>query len=380
MSLRTDPLNHALPHPPVSPISPEWSLNNYQSSTNSPNPYGPPQSAGQFGPKQSIPNPVDTPPLSVHSSANSSNAPDGLRLGSNGNPSPPSSIDRTSIVTTATIDERKYQEMEQTLAVHHRSLVRYLAPYLRELRSDPRQNRATDKLQRLSMSQFQELSTDVYDELTRRDEERRRGGPNPGNPTPKYLLPKPTFHLKRNQARQKLSTLPPDRFQQLATDVFFELERRFPRFGRSGSRAENGPPMLDAPSRNGGMFPPRSQSRGDLRSPSREAFQDGPFAPRDGPNVLGKPLPKMFQSNIMVPNKGTMVEDDDDVASVRSINGPSNGMISQYKNDLQALERKVDDLVIQLRQKDRQLDDAIKSPKIVSFDTPVQMEAHTDHL
>lgn len=36
------------------------------------------------------------------------------------------------------------------------------------------------------------------------------------------------FHPKRNQARQKLSTLPRTRFKDLASDVFFELERRFP--------------------------------------------------------------------------------------------------------------------------------------------------------
>lgn len=365
MNLRTDQ-NRALP--PLSPISPDWNnLNSYNYPSFTSTASGTPSNAGIFGNKPSIPHPADTPPLSVHSSANSSNVPDGIHPRSHGNPSPPSSVDRTSIVTTATIDERKYQEMEQTLAVHHRALVRYLGPYLRELRADPRQNRATDKLQRLSMSQFQELSTDVYDELTRRDEERRRGGPNPGNPVPKYLLPKTTFHVKRNQARQKLSTLPADRFEQLATDVFFELERRFPRFGRSGSRADNGP-MRDAPSRQGtNMFPPRSQSRGFMRSPSRENYGEGPFAPRDGINGSGKPLPKMFQSNVMVPSKGTMVEDDDDVASIQSMNNssPPNGIIVQYKNDLQALERKVDDLVIQLQQKDEQLDEAIKSPKIV---------------
>lgn len=36
------------------------------------------------------------------------------------------------------------------------------------------------------------------------------------------------FHPKRNQARQKLATLPRTRFKDLSSDVFFELERRFP--------------------------------------------------------------------------------------------------------------------------------------------------------
>lgn len=38
------------------------------------------------------------------------------------------------------------------------------------------------------------------------------------------------FHPKRNQARQKLATLPLQRFRDLASDVYFELERRYPDF------------------------------------------------------------------------------------------------------------------------------------------------------
>jgi hypothetical protein len=38
------------------------------------------------------------------------------------------------------------------------------------------------------------------------------------------------FHPKRNQARQKLATLPKTRFKDLASDVFYELDHRFPHF------------------------------------------------------------------------------------------------------------------------------------------------------
>jgi hypothetical protein len=38
------------------------------------------------------------------------------------------------------------------------------------------------------------------------------------------------FHPKRNQARQKLATLPKNRFKDLASDVFYELKRRYPEF------------------------------------------------------------------------------------------------------------------------------------------------------
>ncbi|CAJ0767385.1 13333_t:CDS:2, partial [Entrophospora sp. SA101] len=78
---------------------------------------------------------------------------------------------------------------------------------------------ARDKLTRLTKNQFQELSTDVYDELTRRIRD--------SNEAP-FLPVRDEFHPKRNQARQKLATLPKSRFKDLASDVYYELERRFP--------------------------------------------------------------------------------------------------------------------------------------------------------
>ncbi|KAN0062694.1 component of the polarisome [Thecaphora frezii] len=81
---------------------------------------------------------------------------------------------------------------------------------------------AREKLTRLSKQQFTELSTDVYDELMRRQNNAKNG-----NSTP-FLAVRDEFHPKRNQARQKLATLPKNRFKDLASDVFFELERRFP--------------------------------------------------------------------------------------------------------------------------------------------------------
>lgn len=85
----------------------------------------------------------------------------------------------------------------------------------------PRSN-ARDKLTRLSKQQFAELSTDVYDELMRRLNNAKYGSDSP------HLAVRDEFHPKRNQARQKLATLPKTRFKDLGSDVFFELERRFP--------------------------------------------------------------------------------------------------------------------------------------------------------
>ena len=272
------------------------------------------------------------------------------------------------------MDGKKYAMIEEVLADHHRVLARYLAPSLRDSRADPRQNRARDKLLRLSPGQFLELSTDVYDELLRREEERRRGGPNqPGNPVPKYLLPRTNFHFKRNQARQKLSTLPPDRFQQLATDVFFELERRFPRFGsRSESRADS-ISSRTSPGRSN-AYPPRGQSRGpppDSRSVSREGFRpqyDAPPTPGLLPNGFGRPLPRQYQSNVMIPNKGTMVEDDSDMDGMMAPSVPSktdgpDPLVAEYRSQVQALEAKVDELQIEIQQKDGELEKARSAPR-----------------
>ncbi|KAJ1504430.1 hypothetical protein HMI56_001634, partial [Coelomomyces lativittatus] len=85
-----------------------------------------------------------------------------------------------------------------------------------ETLSQQRQN-ARDKLTRLSPAQFQELSTDVYDEMQRRM--------NNGAP---FLPVQDELHPKRNQARQKLATLSKSRFTELVVDVFVELESRFP--------------------------------------------------------------------------------------------------------------------------------------------------------
>ena len=153
---------------------------------------------------------------------------------SNG-PSPPASTARSSNGSSTTMDgtsrNREDGLFEASLAEHYSALKRYLAQSVNDRKGN---SKARDKLLRLSHTQFQELSTDVLDELLRRQaagSNEPDGVPLNGG-VPLFLLPKDEFHPKRNQARQKLSTLPPPRFQDLATDVFNELERRFPRFAR----------------------------------------------------------------------------------------------------------------------------------------------------
>lgn len=92
----------------------------------------------------------------------------------------------------------------------------------------------------LTDHQFQDLCTDVYDELLRRkaNSETTRGqgvsffflqiGPTSPSALVPYLPAQAGFHPKRNQARQKLATLRPHRFQDLTSDVRYELGCRYP--------------------------------------------------------------------------------------------------------------------------------------------------------
>jgi hypothetical protein len=258
-------------------------------------------------------------------------------------PSPPVSIanSRSSDGTLSDQQSRKYRRMEAELLQHYSVLRAYLrggAP------QPPRPNKARDKLLRLSPVQFHELSTDVFDELQRRQAfVPSPPGQPPPRPVPQYLLPRNDFHEKRNQARQKLSSLQDVRFRDLSTDVFCELERRFPHFQRmdKGGRASpasrsqsRGPPIHGStlPAQNGyGAMQPRSQSRGPPPAggrggyganghayPPRNGSISGSGVPRfDNPPLpsdsdYGRPMPKQFQSNTIMPNKSVMVEDEDE--------------------------------------------------------------------
>ncbi|KIV99617.1 uncharacterized protein PV09_08683 [Verruconis gallopava] len=340
-----------LSSPPISTDGNDWSpigaYPTYGSNLNNPNLKGFP----------------DTPPISSGHNSNTSTTDGAMQNGARGgNPSPPSSVSRGSVDSRSiagSIDSRRAYLMEESLSEHYKVLKNFLSPYLMNEPNDQRQNRARDKLLRLTSIQFQELSTDVYDELLRREDEKRGGGPGMSG-APKYLLPKQNFHYKRNQARQKLATLPPERFRQLATDVYYELERRFPRFAgldgpgsRAGSMMSVGPPRVGTP--NGFRPPPRTASRG-LPGGSFDNTAPG-IQPglENSPNDYNQPMPKTFQSNTIVPNKSLMVEDDDDDNSARGANGSSPD-VAELRAQIDVLERKVDELQGQLREKDKELE------------------------
>ncbi|KDQ11966.1 hypothetical protein BOTBODRAFT_113544 [Botryobasidium botryosum FD-172 SS1] len=157
---------------------------------------------------------------------------------------------------------------------HHDELRTFLASHLLKEPINSRSN-AREKLTRLTRQQFQELSTDVYDELIRRKTNSTQ------NDVP-FLPVRDDFHPKRNQARQKLATLPKTRFKDLSSDVYFELGRRYPEFTEpevppaqtSSSRYEESS-ADNVPSNNERMPRPFSPPM----SPPQQAPAGGP-APR----------------------------------------------------------------------------------------------------
>ncbi|MCJ1420139.1 component of the polarisome, partial [Xylographa parallela] len=312
---------HQGPLSPVSIASSEWSgVTRYQSNdhTYSPN----------FESNNSRGNLI-TPPVSGISNGVNGNLQNGMNGRSTdyrSNPSPPSSIARSSNGTTMSLEtqRRKQSMMEDSLAQHYTELKAFLAVTLRDDRNGVKPNRARDKLLRLSAVQFQELSTDVYDELLRRrDFENTHASEREKRPA--FLLPKENFHPKRNQARQKLSTLPITRFTALATDVFFELERRFPRFAAGDINRRDSPAnsMRGPPSRTGTPDGTRPGSKGQGQGPKRpgytkqgslggQVFAGHGIPAMGGQDDFNRPAPKSSQTNTIVPNKSYLVEDDDD--------------------------------------------------------------------
>ncbi|KAK2873462.1 hypothetical protein FQN49_002354 [Arthroderma sp. PD_2] len=268
--------------------------------------------------------------------------------------SPPSSIASRSRVSDGTLSDQggaRRQRMEDMLSQHYIVLRRYLQGPSRE-DLNIRSNKARDKLLRLSPVLFLELSTDVYDELLRRQAVVAASRPGPPRPeVPPHLLPRQEYHTKRNQARQKLSSLQDQRFKDLATDVFCELERRFPHFAapdmnRRGSPAPSmggryGGPRPDSNGQGYGYPGTPNGTRGPPPGPRGPGYPPGPggpggpgrFPPRQGSlggmsatglGINGEAIPenapyqKSFQNNTIVPNKSTLVEDDDDDDDRRS--------------------------------------------------------------
>ncbi|KAG5437934.1 hypothetical protein PCANB_000280 [Pneumocystis canis] len=167
---------------------------------------------------------------------------------------------------------------EKTNIIYYTAFKQFLSKNYRK-EFDFRNTKAREKLTYLSKQQFYELSTDVYDELMRRQTK---------NLDASFLIPNETFHPKRNQARQKLSTLSISRFVDLLGDVSFELERRFPELMENTSVSK----------RN---HTPTTQYSQSLSDTTNTLLNPGLLAP------------KISHSNTIVPNKSIMIEEGSDI-------------------------------------------------------------------
>jgi hypothetical protein len=119
-----------------------------------------------------------------------------------------------------------------------------------------------------------------------------------------------------------------------------------PRVG-SPMSVRGGPSRSQTPVSGMNGYPPRGQSR---RRPSEASSVrsgrgmptplNGGFPLPPSPSVAngeyGRPMPKQFQSSTIVPNKSTMVEEDDDAISPTS---PDPAMADAYPRSRQPVDR-----------------------------------------
>ncbi|WVQ93612.1 hypothetical protein IAU59_000687 [Kwoniella sp. CBS 9459] len=228
--------------------------------------------------------------------------------------------------------ERKVESRE-VARVHWRALKEFLASWL-EKESPTSRASAREKLTRLTKLQFQELSTDVFDELMRRIAV-DNGEPDGNVP---FLPVRDDFHPKRNQARQKLATLPKNRFKDLASDVFYELRRRYPEFEQDEQRQYDEPPPAPGPrpshtqqpsysrDRTNPTPPPASglnrlvsHSRSGSRGGSQSTHRSKPSRDQEFLDDAQRPQanPMGTTSDVVVPNKSRLREEEIEVPYAR---------------------------------------------------------------
>lgn len=177
--------------------------------------------------------------------------------------------------------------------LHYQELLSFLRSHLAKEQTGPRSN-AREKLTRLSKQQFTELSTDVYDELMRRitnAKEQQATGVTP------HLAVRDEFHPKRNQARQKLATLPKTRFRDLSSDVFFELERRFPEL-----KEEFRPDAIQRER--------EAEQREQERLAAARLAEEQERTQSSSRDLQRPPAAQESTSDVVIPKKSTLVEED----------------------------------------------------------------------
>ncbi|KAM6520285.1 component of the polarisome [Fusarium solani] len=173
-------------------------------------------------------------------------------------------------------------------------------------------SKSCNKLLRLTPAQLYELSTDVFDELMRRQ------SPASLNSPPAFLLPNNAFSSRRNQARQRLSAVGPPRFRDLVADW---TENRTSTQGDLANPRSSTPFNGFAPRRQSRMRePPQAPSMIDPKWTDAYGFSASPSVPNfprsPGTNGDYSPMPKQpDRDNANVPKRLSMVEEHDESES-----------------------------------------------------------------
>lgn len=97
----------------------------------------------------------------------------------------------------------------------------------------------------LSDNLFHELSTDVYDEIIRRNTQ-NEGASNCGIDVQiasnfiavRFIRVRMAFNGKRNKALQRMAKMPDNRLRELSSEIYFEIERRYPELKYEVSKFE----------------------------------------------------------------------------------------------------------------------------------------------
>lgn len=188
-------------------------------------------------------------------------------------------------------------------------------------------------MSRLNNLQFHELATDVYDELMRRNSDGHSKVFGCGicffsllkciyYEIESFLPLRDDFHPRRNQARQKLATLPITRFKDLASDVYHELKRRYPQATLREQQHPQHPPT-----------PPQHQH--PQQQPQVNHHSPMPSSTANGNTTQGN----VSQSTNIVPVKGTI-----SVESVVDYSDDENDVERSKNGNIQSLDSLMADL------------------------------------
>lgn len=231
--------------------------------------------------------------------------------------------------TTATGSSNTQSSTPDPMAKYYRSFYQFIPDSALLARQQlatqspggTRINKAQQKLLGLSKNQFQELATDVYDEMQRRIRTASVTSPL-SEEEDGFLKEEKEFHPKRNHARKKLSLLPDLRFTDLVYDIWFEIERRNPELAMGKAQPQVQVQDKTSPSQIEPSYVQQKQELGqglDETGP-RTVGQNGSSKkpglkelqiPRDRhspEDILSPPL----QTSMLTPVKSTLVEDSDD--------------------------------------------------------------------